>query len=434
MSVSNYSRGPTISRAKTMKDLIKGKHLTPDGADWLTLRMDPFHDFNRPISGYPDSDSNDTIVSVRNYETVVTEPAGLGANWDMHVFTLPFVSATLLNATATAGQIVNSATPFNLGIVNVAKSAAGEPLFTVANPVVSANFSMTRIDTFDGVEEGLSRVIGFGIEVIDTTAVLNKQGSLVSYRMPSTSHSTTTAGHINQPGTHQCQEIFQVIPSPPSTVNEAILFRSSVQWEAKEGAYMVVGQQGVENPFVLPVNMGAVISQDSTMLGAAKQVLATDLVATTALQVPPLLTATLPSSHTKMCNVTQSGIMLTGLHTDASIKIRVRVYVERAPLRGETDLIPLATPSACYDYKALALYSQITQSLPIAVPVNFNAKGDWWKIILNTIKKIAPTLGTVLVPILGPEAATIGGAVGNLMPTFKVGGKQQNRKPNPKKK
>lgn len=408
-----------------MSKLIKQKQLTPDGADWLTLRLDPYHDFLRPIAGYPDADSSDTIVSVRNYEMNVSKPAAAAANWDAHVFTCPFDSDTFHLGTNTNGNFVQTADTYNLGIVNVSTDDSGGFLFPVAVPVASANFTMEPVASFLGIDSGLSRVIGMGIEIIDTSAALYKQGALTAYRMPASSRTSSDVSYINTAGTQQSQSSSKMIHSPPSKVSEAILYRSSVQWEAKEGCYMVVGQQGIENPFELTSRQHLVITPDTTMSGATANLMSA-FTPQTALQAPPILTASVSQYATKPCNVPQQGIFLSGLHNDATFKIRVRVYLERAPLRGETDLIPLSSPSAPYDYKALALYSLLEQQLPIAVPVSFNAKGDWWRWILRTIGKVAPAIGTLLTPVLGSSASLIGSAASTILQT--AGAKKRNKK------
>lgn len=410
---SQYTRGKRLDRAKIMADMIKNSKMSADGADWLTLRLDPYHDFNRPIAGYPDTDSHDTVVSVLNYEMNVTKPAAAAANWDAHVFTLPFDGCGLNLGAINGGVFTEGATNYNLGLVNVATDDAGGPLFPTATPVASANFTMTHVATFAGVEAGMSRVIGLGVEVIDTTAQLSKQGALTAYRMPSVGSHESIMTYGNAAATFVTHSAFNLMMTPPSTVGEAVLYRTSVQWEAKDGAYMVVGQQGIDNPFRLSKRSNIAITPDCNMGGLDSAMVSVQTPGT-ALNAPPLETASIGSTNLKAVNVTQSGIFLTGLHNDATFKVRVRVFVERAPMRTETDLIPLSTPSAHYDYRALALYSMLVSELPVCVPVSFNAKGDWWRWIVDTIAKVAPIAGDILVPIFGPEAALIGNSVGQL--------------------
>lgn len=404
-----YNSKQATTRAKALSKLVAGGSLSPSGADWVTLRLDPYHDFERPIDGYPDADAFDTVVSVRNYEYNVSKPAGAAGNWDAHVFTLPVDAVAMSAGTCTSGQFVQTAETYTLGLVNVAKNDSGAVLFPTAVPVASANFSMAAIDNFNGIEFGLSRVIGMGLEIIDTTAELYKQGAATSYKMPCVTTTTNQLGYLNTAGTLQTQLDTHTVGPPPSSVAQAVLFRNSKQWEAKEGCYMVVGQQGVDNKFVASGRHSLTISSALNLYGTVP-VLTTDVAALTALQAPPIMTAATTNTFCKFVNVTQSGVILSGLHNDATFKVRVRLYVERAPLRGETDLIPLASPSAQYDPRALALYSEICNMLPIAVPVSHNAAGDWWRAIARVVAQVAPIIGSA-IPI--PEAKLIGTSIGS---------------------
>lgn len=411
--MSSYTRAKPLNRAKTIQSLIDNNHLTPDGGDWLTLRLDPYHDFSRPITGYPDADCYDTIVSTLNYETNVSAPAGSAANWDAHIFTLPTTKATVYAGTSTDGQHQQTNEPYTLGLVNVAKVDSGFGVFPTAL-APGNNFEMAQVAAFTNVHEGLSRVIGFGIEIIDTTAELYKQGALTAYRMPTNINRRVAVGHLNTAGTHQSQIYARSLQAPPSTVAEAVLYKGSVQWEAKKGAYLVVGQEGVSNPFESPLKDFVAISNDSAMTGTL-HTLISGVRPTTALQAPPIMTASVGLTETKAVNCSQTGIILTGLANTATFKVRVRVYVERAPLVNDTALVPLASPSAIYDNHSLELYSKLVSTLPVAVEVSFNAKGDWWRWIIRNVGKVLPWVGKTLTPILGPEAAMIGNATGSLL-------------------
>lgn len=428
-----YNSKQATTRAKELARLVQHGQLSPSGADWVTLSLDPFHDFERPIDGYPDADSFDTVVSVRNYEMNVSAPAGLGANWDAHIFTLPWDAAVFHSGTTTNAQYVQTAEQYTIGLVNVAKDASGGPLFPTAVPVASANFSMAAVDNFDSVQEGMSRIIGMGVEVIDTTAELYKQGALTAYKMPTVTSSEADIGYLNTAGTMQTNIRGRTVTPPPSTVAQAILFRNSKQWEAKQGAYMVVGQEGVDNKFTKSGAHPIFITDAPYMYGTIPT-LVTAAIGVTALQTPPLLTASHTTTTTKFVNVTQSGIFLSGLNENATFKVRVRIYLERAPEKGDSDLIPLASPSAAYDPEALKLYSKVCNVLPIAVPVSHNAAGDWWRAIARVVSQVAPILGGI-IPF--PEARLIGQAIGTsagAIANIPRASKKKKRQPIAKKK
>jgi hypothetical protein len=409
------SQQTTTRRTDVLDRLVSAKKLTPDGARWLTLNLDPFHDYQVPVAGYPDADCFDTIVSARNYEYNLSKPAGSAGNWDAHIFTLPFTFSTMYLGTLNGtGQFLEAGAQRSLGMVNVAKDDTGNPLFPTADPVVSANFEITPLNaSFDGINEGCSRVIGLGIEVIDTTAQLYKQGALVAYRVPTVQDSSCTFAYGTAAANLQGSIQGKFVASPPSSVNEAVLYRSHVEWEARQGCYLTVGQNGIDNPFRYPEPTTIVVAEEPNV--RSEVALVGVQQACTALNAPPLVTSVSALNTVKTVNITQSGIFLTGLSNSATFKIRVRCYIERAPLRTDLDLIPLGTPSASFDSRVLELYSRLVHELPVAVPVSFNAKGDWWRMILNILQKVAPVVSTVLAPSVGPIAPVIGGLTSTII-------------------
>jgi len=106
------------------------------------------------------------------------------------------------------------------------------------------------------------------------------------------------------------------------------------------------------------------------------------------------------------------GAMVTGLNVNSTLRIRLRVYVEVAPTgtANDTDLTVLTTPSAGYDASALKVYSEVCSKMPVAVPVDFNSWGDWWKTMSSIIKTVAIPAGTAIGAAFG--APTAGAAVG----------------------
>lgn len=420
---SSFTRGRQISRAQTIEDLVKSEDLTASGADWVKLRTDPYHDFPHGIQGYPDADCFDSVNSCFNYQVSVSKPAGSAGNWDAHIFTMPFISNTTVVGTSVDGVITNSANTFDLGLVNISKADSGQTMFPDLDPVVATNFEMAPVNSFAAVGAGLSRIVGMGIEVIDTSSVLNKQGLLAAYRIP-VSHQGRATSRVIQADAKFGVSNSAVIPRPPLSLTEASAYRQTVQWEAKDGCYLAVGQEGVNNPFTQNTNDSLIITEDPALAGT--DVVLTSAFDTSAGVAAPNTSVLIPYTAVKFVNLGQHGVFLTGLNNDGTFTVRVRVYVERAPLSSDLDLIPLATPSPVYDYKALALYSLIVSELPAAVPVSFNAKGDWWRMIVKVIRKVAPIIGKVLTPLIGPEAAIIGDLVGQVANVIPI-----DRKPPP---
>jgi hypothetical protein len=106
------------------------------------------------------------------------------------------------------------------------------------------------------------------------------------------------------------------------------------------------------------------------------------------------------------------GIILEGLHPESVVTINLRVLMERVPTLSETDLVVLATPSPTYDELAWRFYSEAIRTMPIAVPLNENFTGGWFKGVAKSIgkgvKAVAPVAKVVAkhaLPLAGPKGA-----------------------------
>jgi len=254
---------------------------------------------------------------------------------------------------------------------------------------------------------GTSRIVGFGIEAVNTTADLYKQGAVTCYRMPQAPSETSiemtdAAVGATFIGVRQAVKIRK----PPSTAAEALLLGGSTQWAASDGAYVVVPLASIENPLGNSRNRMILLSANDD-IATGEYVMTNDAALATPANLPPLPTL-LKQYTTKFVPYCNCGIYFTGLSNQSTIRVKVKVYAERAPTQADASLAVLATPSAAYDPKALALYSAIMQRMPIAVPVHMNAAGDWWSAILKTIAAAAPVFGS-LFPGIG---TAVGAAVG----------------------
>jgi len=107
--------------------------------------------------------------------------------------------------------------------------------------------------------------------------------------------------------------------------------------------------------------------------------------------------------------------MFTGLSATSSLRVRLRVYVEKAPSISAVDagLAVLATPSASYDAAALKCYSEIVPRMPVGCPVSMNSFAEWWSVVSDLARNVAIPIGMTLG---GPAGAAVGAAVRSLIP------------------
>lgn len=395
-----------------LEALVSKGVLTQDGKDWLTCALDPFHDFNHQLAGYPDASVSQTVVSCYQYQTTVTAP-GAG-DWDAHIFTLPINNATtahLVDQRADWCYATQSNPDVTavLSTLNIVTNVSGAALIPVAP--ASATQARTVLPAL-GVEEvasGNSRVIAVGYEVHNTTAEIYKQGAVCTYRMPCTGGLSTigVGTDINIPpyaGTVTGVRY----PQPPATQADAMRLKTSRTWDAKDGVYSTVFQSSVDNPLTQMSNQAAMFTKDSDP-GVATTLWLSDVIATPApisYGFTPKPLKTMPFDIT--------GSIFTGLSNQTSLTIKLRIYVERAPGFSLPDLAPLASPSAGYDTHALELYAQAINRLPAAVKVDENAAGDWWRAVTSVLRHVAGPLGAALNPFV-PGAGLVGSAVQHML-------------------
>lgn len=401
------------ARSDFLQSLVAKSAITQDGKDWLIAALDPFHDFAHPIAGYPDADAANTVVSCYQYQTEVKAPAGVAGNWDCHVFNTPLADTATYNVllesadwSYVAPQVApQSAIIGPLTIVSAATNGALLPLCPVPATTVSA--ALPPAPTSD-IAGGVSRVIGMGFEVHNTTSALNKQGAVCTYRMPCNAGPNQTGYEIAGPSYADLTGVRY--PAPPSSVAQAQRLRGSRTWNAEDGVYANCFQGSIHNPL-------AEISCKSILINDSQSGSGTALVSPVVTNLPvvtPQRTKTIPFDVT--------GAMFTGLSNSTTLTVKLRVYVERAPTIYDASLAPLASPSAGYDVNTLQLYAQAINMLPCAVKVNENAAGDWFKAVVSVLKHVAGPVGAVMNTFV-PGAGLVGNAVQQIM------GQLDNSKP-----
>lgn len=385
--------------------------LTRDGAEWLTAALDPFHDFEHPLAGYPDATVSQTVMSVYQYDLAIAKPAHVAGLWDAHVFTLPNASQNdylLTNFDATWKKMI-SADPPNFwrgSTLNVYTVGTGEKITPDTTPQQYGGGILPPLGSED-LTMGVSRVVAMGFEVHNTTSDLHKQGAVTTYRMPvNDSHFTTI---LSQSLTGEAQVNGTVYSQPPKTLADALRIKGTRTWEAKDGVYATCMQGSVVNPLKqLSPNTMAFIS------GTDPGVQCSSWVSTQAWNAA---TGEFSPDASKGIPFDITGAIFTGLSPETTLTVKLRVYVERAPGWNSPDLAPLASPSAGYDVRALELYAQMINCLPAAVKVDENAFGDWWRTVMRVANHVVGPL-TDIVSTFVPGARLVGNAAQQVLGQF----------------
>lgn len=437
---------------------------------WLQAAIDPFHDAPLKVKGLPDDFDGQTVCEVFTETMSLSAPAGTAGNWSAHIFSLPLAGTvdafpTILHkghydrgayyggapfttytgchlgncvdATGVADRGRVTFGPLNIWSYStdstlmfpgpVALNTACPAFFPAAKRVLGLGGG----DGSDGspVSTGLYRIIGAGIEVINTTSSLYKQGTLTVSRTPAGLARESTAVAATYPGTPGISPLncvnamdipqldYVVANAPPYSVAAATAFPNTAQWPAAEGCYTVqhialggMTMEGNESVGFITTSQRDYVSGTGPTPAPYATSFGEEIVSKMG---DPTLTYTLwrdVPAQKKFVDGSISSIMLTGLSKESTFTIRYRFIVEKAPRLGDiggADLVRLAHQSPLTDRIALKAYEVAMSSGPVGVPSRYNPLGEYWNLMVDIIKKAAPTIASVAGLIPHPIAQAV---------------------------
>lgn len=388
-----------MSFRKQLDKLVDRHVLSEHGKEWITCVADPFHDYEHPPAGYPDADGSNSVVMCLKYTLVLKAPEGTGdGTWDAHVFSLPIAETQYYQSFKATGvdgahYVSNNDNQYYLGLLNCATNITGGVLIPggTENPLTLSPIPPTG----DAVTAGNCRIIAAGYEVHNTTAEMNKQGLVYAYTCPMNGQVAQAAVRLGDPGPW-ASVVQQRFPGIPADPNAAMFLRGTRVWKAADGAYVPLRLNGSGNPF--------------SMLGPITPTFALSDEPNSIVLMQSMNTGVEDAMSAKMQRLipfNTSGTFFTGLSPTTTLAVTLRVFVEKAPNFSDAALAALATPSAPYDVAALSLYASMIHELPVAVDVNQNAKGDWWRSVMKVVSGVTKTAA----PIVTAFNPVVGGAL-----------------------
>jgi hypothetical protein len=391
--------------------------ITDEAKDFVTICIDPFHDTQLNMPGYPDGSRDPIATQMVKASYSISVPTGITTGtWDVMIVNLPWVKNLKLATNALMGG--TNTNPNNVVYYQSFSNTitAGGLLFiavptgTVFNPTISSpssSVTYTSNPLNDTFTLGDHRVIANAFEVHNTTATLYRQGMCTTFSIPVPSIDTSGScqEYSNNFGTFILKSygvsVVQV-PMWPQTLNAAVLTPGARQWTAEQGAYVVSRLQTDDvdvscngwavQPFV---NGG-----DSSSAG---------------LNLGPIPTLDNYNATANVfgnvfwTNFEMSGALFTGLSLQSTLTVNQNLLVERHPDPSIVDLIVLARPPPCRDESALALYKHLATKLPTGVPVAMNGLGEWFADALSTAADFIAPVMSVLPGPLGAIGAGISG-------------------------
>jgi hypothetical protein len=485
------------STAPVLKQLPQA--LSAAGRAWLTQATDPYHDTEVKLADIPDDETGNVAMLKFNKSLQISAPAETAGNWSAVVWVganlytnrlqvmnhvTGYANTLRLSSGSTPGGGVDTfgdnpvvaASAYQTFVPSAEAETAGELPVSFVNvhkwntdvlgdanarvfPDASGGYvAPTSVDVFDALPPGTStsstteigsrmRVSGCGLELINTTADLYKQGSVTVTKYPrryrheagwifdcdlAPEHNgpvvtSTPADHID----FQWPSAIPIVRSdlPPPDLQQAMLLPQSRQWAAAEGAYVV-----------------PTLHVKESRLDAGRRVYhaLTGTMATTAvtsdsgnLDAVPAAAFTTPAtgyvaggadyagswSYTKEPQIFQEFhsdgcvIYLAGLspQTTFRLDLRISLTIEAAPNDPTFGILALhSTPSSPYDMHALTSYAMIMSRLPAGVPSSENPSGEFWDKVVSVARTIAPYLTYASVLLPGAAGAVVG-AVGRII-------------------
>jgi len=377
--------------AGSIDRLVRDRAVSKEARDWLIAAIDPFHDQELSVKGYPDLNISPSVVQLVKQSVTVSSPDSTPtANWNAHVFSLPIMDRvkvapltqlanTLSNQTGTTGILGTLSCTSSSSSANLPISTA-EPLIDLSNYSASA-----------------CRVIAMGYEIVNNTAEIYKQGQITAYRQPQTD-GTSMATYQFTASTSPYAAIgaasLRTLSSPPATQAEAMLLSGSRQWAAAEGAYVPLTLSSSVLPVTDDATAGMIFDPDAsftsttTLCSAWNNVISGSVCYTTVPTGP-------------VVNFNTGGVFLTGLSPQTSFTVTLNAWIEVFPRTSDTALVVLASPSPRYDMVAQEIYSECLADMPVAVMVKENGLGDWFK---NAVTKVSAWAGPALAAIPHPVA------------------------------
>lgn len=359
-------------------------YLTRQGFEWLKIALDPFHDRKIDgLAGLPDKTIGTSVVSSIALAQEVSVPSGTGT-WSFRVQTHPIAYSHTQSIYGLTGTTMGVATGLQPLFPVSVEIGAGDAQFP-DNGLISSGLSLPQ-----AVLSGPFKIIGMGIEIVNTTAELYKSG-LVTVAVINQSNMTPFTAKL-----HMSDSLFTVasvfpVRCNPRNLAEMNLIPGAGAWEAKEGLYSVVNLTSFDwspptinpqYPVFLPTDLQA--GAFSTMANVAGPGL-------NNVVIPNMGAHVIPRTNPGIVPMNTTTAIFSGLTEQSSFTLRVRWIIERFPSDSQPDIISLATPTAPYDPVALEIYTRVMRRLPPGVMFKENPGMEWWGDVLNNIAKTVAT-------------------------------------------
>lgn len=364
----------------------------------IMLVTDPYHDYNLNAVGFPDGTSIMSAIQRRYARTTIANPFPLtaGQTWAFHIYATPLHFQTNLSTGTLNGNTLAFSGSVDQGPLNIQyfKYDVGGALLQ------SSTVALGSPTPYKADNSAQVRTVSFGYELHNTTADINRSGSLTVYRSPSNFHDvdlwSKPSASVYQPFSAK------FINSTPSTIEQATLYPNTRTWEASKGVYSVC-LPSANNEYSRSIPSNFMLKTGGLDNGYA------------FMYFDHYETNVSIATFSPLCC---TGVWSSKYSTDQTFTLDYRQILEILPTA--TDAVDLSFASTCkpIDRLFMKMYKQMYTEIPPGVPVSMNAAGDWVRGIVKIAKSIIPTLGAMpgivgkIATIATPIVASIDNAIG----------------------
>jgi len=430
------------SGQRLLNELVNSRVITPSGADWCVVAADPFHDLELPnLCGYPDVQDGSSVVLRIPVEMTISAPPGTTEPWQFSTVYYPHTTAaqgsgpvfTDFDLIGNFLKIHNS-TPNAVNVmppVSVYRGKEGSDLGPFELATVG-NLVPIGLGVRDEYCKGSHRQIAGGLEIYNTTAVIDRQGTCTVWRQNTNSYNKSTYYYKDAPKNDGvCSGV--AYNRPPKNIAEANLLAGTRSWKAEDGCYIVLRQNQEQMLAKQPDDTQYVMFNGDVQPGI--RVIAPTRVLSGSTAAVPVDedSVNVPSTVWNLQPYHMTGAFFTGLSPKSTFLLRFIVYIERFPTPDEQDIVLLTKPSANHDPIALEIYDRMLRHMPVAVPVADNGLGEWFYEAISAVKDIA----SYIPHPIGKAVALGSGLIQKAMapqfaPTSQTNQKAKRPKPTPR--
>lgn len=387
---------------------------------WVTTCLDPYHDYAVEVEGLPDLETGRSYTRVHN-QAVTVSPTADGDNLAI-IFT-GFHSCDE-ETQATASLDING-TSVQVKSFLILRAASG----------VEANIQGWTDGSGDTSKKAAfgtaldrlvpSRLVGLAVEVHDVTAQLYKKGTLSCVHCTGMSYERSVARTSTAEGLAFMSDV-NCTACLPGSLSVMQYFPGVYNGALSKGVY-VVGRLREPQP---PVRFRGSVLDHGTGQFMIRESDGTDIWSA----IPGAATISGLGAETGMF---ESGfqpfvIRLSGVPAEGEYRITFRTIVEYFPESTDATALGIATPSPPVCPEAMVAYHNAVIHLATAMPVGANAAGDYWRAVMQALRRYAPAAlqaGAAAATVLGrPDVAAIANAVAAAIPRPRVNPQQTQKK------